>query len=89
MANTFLLADGISIGASLAEPDMVETARRIKDVAKAHDCTLILPVDVVVASEFKLGATHACVNVNDVGPQDMILDAGPLSIAAAIAYLDR
>ena len=60
MANTFLLADGISIGASLAEPDMVETARRIKDVAKAHDCTLILPVDVVVASEFKL-APHMLV----------------------------
>ena len=53
MANTFLLAQGKPIGASLAEPDMIETAQRIFNVAELNDCKLLLPKDVVVAVEFK------------------------------------
>jgi phosphoglycerate kinase len=89
MANTFLLAKGKPIGASLAEPDMVDTARRIMDVAAAHNCQVLLPQDVVVTVEFKLGAAHRLVSSDDVADAEMILDAGAVSVAAAAAFLDR
>jgi len=89
MANTFLLAKGKPIGASLAEPDMVDTARRIMDVAAAYNCQILLPRDVVVAVEFKLGAVHRVVSSDDVADGEMILDAGAESVAAAAAFLDR
>ena len=88
MANTFLLAKGKPIGVSLAEPDMVDTARRIMDVAAAHNCQILLPQDVVVAVEFKLGAAHRLASSDDVADGEMILDAGAESVAAAIAFLD-
>ena len=89
MANTFLLAKGKPIGASLAEPNMVDTARRIMDVAAAHNCQILLPQDVVVAVEFKLGAAHRLASSDDVADGEMILDAGAESVIAAIAFLDR
>ncbi|XDZ63169.1 phosphoglycerate kinase [Alphaproteobacteria bacterium LSUCC0396] len=89
MANTFLLLAGKSIGASLAEPDMVETAQRIMDVAAAHNCRIILPEDVVVAVEFKLGAAHRITGIDDVGGAEMILDAGPQSVKEATDFLDQ
>jgi phosphoglycerate kinase len=89
MANTFLLAHGKPIGASLAEPDMVDTARRIMDVAAAYNCQILLPKDVVVAVEFKLGAAHRLASSDDVADGEMILDAGAESVAAATAFLDR
>ena len=55
MANTFLLAQGKPIGASIAEPNMIETAQRILGVATLNDCKILLPSDVVVAVEFKSG----------------------------------
>ena len=85
MANTFLLAAGKSIGASLAEPDMVGIAKHIIDVAISNDCKLFLPKDVVVAVEFKLGAAHRIAKIVDVADVEMILDAGPEAIAAASA----
>ena len=89
MANTFSLAAGKSIGASLAEPDMVDTAQRIMDAAAAHHCRIILPQDVVVAVEFKLGATHRIASIDDVAESDMILDGGPQSVIAATNFLDH
>ena len=89
MANTFLLARGKPIGASLAEPDMVDTAHRIMDVAAVHNCQILLPQDVVVAVEFKHGAAHRLVSSDDVADGEMILDAGAESVAAAMAFLDR
>ena len=89
MANTFLLAKGKPIGASLAEPNMVDTARRIIDVAAVHNCQILLPQDVVVAVEFKLGAAHRLASSDDVADGEMILDAGAESVLAAIAFLDR
>ena len=56
MANTFLVAQGVEVGKSLAERDMAETALAILAKAKAAGCTIHLPVDVVVAREFKAGA---------------------------------
>jgi phosphoglycerate kinase len=88
MANTFLLAKGKPIGASLAEPDMVDTAHRIMDVAAVHNCQILLPQDVVVAVECKLGAAHRLVSSDDVADGEMILDAGAESVAAAMTFLD-
>ncbi len=82
MANTFLAAQGVEIGTSLAERDMIDTAREIEAKAQAAGCTLQLPVDVVAATEFKAGAPHEIVAVEACPPTHMILDAGPKSVAA-------
>ncbi len=80
MANTFLVAQGIDVGKSLAERDMADTAKEIMEKAKAAGCKIHLPVDVVVAREFKAGAENETV-ANDACPADaMILDAGPKSV---------
>ncbi len=83
MANTFLVAQGVEVGRSLAERDMAETARQILSNAGEAGCTIHLPVDVVVAREFRAGADSAVVPVADCPADAMILDAGPQSVAAA------
>jgi phosphoglycerate kinase len=84
MGNTFLVAQGIEVGKSLAERDMAPTALEILAKAKTAGCTIHLPVDVVVAREFKAGAASDVVAVTD-GPADaMILDAGPMSVSAIV-----
>ena len=82
MANTFLVAQGIEVGKSLAERDMAETAREIMAKAKAAGCTIHLPADVVVAREFKAHAAHEVVAASDCPADAMILDAGPKAVAA-------
>lgn len=82
MANTFLVAQGIEVGKSLAERDMAETARAILEKAKAAGCAIHLPVDVVVAREFKAGADSETVAANACPADAMILDAGPETVAA-------
>ena len=82
MANTFLVAQGVEVGKSLAERDMAATALEIVEKAKASGCVIHLPVDVVVAREFKEGAEHQTVNVTDCPKDAMILDAGPKTVAA-------
>jgi phosphoglycerate kinase len=77
IANTFLAAAGKPIGKSLVEHDMVEQAKKI--MAQTH---IPLPVDVVVASEFKEDATPTIKDVDAVGADDMILDIGPRSAQA-------
>ncbi len=81
MANTFLVAEGIEVGKSLAERDMAETAREIRHRAQKAGCQIHLPVDVVVAREFKAGAASQTVGVRDCPPDAMILDAGPKTVA--------
>ncbi|WP_142849683.1 phosphoglycerate kinase [Telmatospirillum sp. J64-1] len=88
MANTFLFAMGKDVGKSLCEKDMADTARDILEKAKASGCTVVLPVDAVVAAEFKEGAENSVVSVDEVPADRMILDAGPASakeIAAGLA----
>lgn len=85
MANTFLVAQGIEVGKSLAERDMAETAREILAKAQAAGCTIHLPVDVVVAREFKAGAANECVAADACPADAMILDAGPATVAAVDA----
>ncbi|MFZ1725149.1 MAG: phosphoglycerate kinase [Albidovulum sp.] len=81
MANTFLVAQGVGVGKSLAEHDMADTARDILARAETAGCTIHLPVDIVVAREFKAGAASETLPV-DACPEDaMILDAGPQSVA--------
>lgn len=87
MANTFLLARGQDVGASLVEADMVDTARAIEASAAAHGCFIGLPEDFLVAREFKENAPHRVARPGDVGAGEMILDAGPASAGAAAEYL--
>lgn len=79
IANTFLLAQGVPIGRSLAEPDLVGEARAIMDEMRARGADVPLPVDVVVAEEFSAQAPAKYVSVDQVGAQDRILDIGPRS----------
>jgi phosphoglycerate kinase len=82
MANTFLVAQGIDVGKSLAERDMALIALDILAKAKAAGCTIHLPIDVVVAAAFKAGAENKVVAPNACPPDQMILDAGPATVAA-------
>lgn len=77
MANTFLLAQGYNIGASMAEPEMTDTALKIIDEAKKNGCEIILPVDVCVAKEFKANAENKFVGINNVDDDWKIFDVGP------------
>ncbi|MEL6700103.1 MAG: phosphoglycerate kinase, partial [Pseudomonadota bacterium] len=81
MANTFLAAQGIDVGKSLAEHDMTDTAREIMDKAKTAGCEIVLPTDVVVAREFKAGADNETVAADACPADAMILDAGPETVA--------
>ena len=89
MANTFLAARGVDVGKSLCEHDLVATAREIETKARAAGCEILLPVDALVAREFKANPGHRIVPVGDVAADEMILDAGPLSVAAVVLTLDR
>lgn len=89
MANTFLYAQGIDIGGSLAEKDMADTAREIMTEAEAKGCELLLPVDVVVAVEVKPGAEARTVKTGEaLSADDKILDAGLETVARLNAAID-
>jgi phosphoglycerate kinase len=89
MANTFLLAKGVAVGRSLAEPDLADTARRIMAAADKAGHEIVLPVDVVVAKEFKEGTASEVVTVDAVPADMMILDVGPKSIEAVNNWIDK
>ncbi|MGR3513332.1 MAG: phosphoglycerate kinase [Paracoccaceae bacterium] len=81
MANTFLAAKGIEVGKSLAEHDMADTAREIMAKAEEAACDILLPVDVVAATEFAAHADHVTVPAEACPADRMILDAGPETVA--------
>ncbi|MBV8767699.1 MAG: phosphoglycerate kinase [Hyphomicrobiales bacterium] len=87
MANTFLAARGIEVGRSLCEQDLAKTAREIDAKAEAKGCEVMLPVDAVVATEFKAQAAHRVAALDDIKANEMILDIGPRSVAAITAKL--
>ncbi len=89
MANTFLAAQGVVVGKSLCEHDLADTARRILSTAKAKHCEVVLPVDAIVAKEFKAGAPSRAVAIGAVEPDDMILDIGPRTVEHVISVLAR
>jgi phosphoglycerate kinase len=80
MANTFLHAQGIGIGRSIAEKEMAGTAREILDAAGRANCTIILPVDATVAWHFQANAPHQGYGLDAIPEDAMILDVGPQSI---------
>lgn len=82
MANTFLAAKGYEIGASLAEHDMTDTASEVLTIAREASCEIILPLDIVVAREFKANALHETLPADQCPKDAMILDAGPQTVAA-------
>jgi phosphoglycerate kinase len=81
IANTFMLATGLSIGKSLAETGLVGEARAIIAMMKARGASVPIPTDVVVAKEFSAGATATVKRIAEVAADDMILDIGPATMA--------
>jgi phosphoglycerate kinase len=89
MANTFLAAQGKSVGKSLCEHELAGTARDILAKAQARGCEIVLPVDVVVAKKFEAHAPSHVVGVDHVGAEEMILDIGPRSVEYVVSVLAR
>jgi phosphoglycerate kinase len=89
MANTFLAARGHPVGKSLCEHDLTDTCREIEKNAAAAGCDIILPQDVVVAKEFAANAEHRVCSTAEVADNEMILDAGPRSVARVAGALDH
>ena len=87
MANTFLAAQGVNVGKSLAEHDMTGTATEIMAKAAGENCKIILPRDVVVAREFAANAANETVAADACPADAMILDAGPKSVAQTAVIL--
>jgi len=87
MANTFLAAQGVSIGKSLHEPDMLDTARTISRKAQERACRLLLPVDASVASALQANIETQTVPVAAIPDDKMILDLGPKSVEEIAAAL--
>jgi phosphoglycerate kinase len=88
MANTFLFAKGFSVGKSLCEPDLAATAREIMEQAREQGCEIVLPVDVVVAREFREHAAHDVRAADAVEADEMILDLGPDSVDLIAAKIE-
>jgi phosphoglycerate kinase len=88
MANTFLHAQGVGIGKSLAEKNLAATALRIIEKADAANCAIILPVDAVVAYHFAADAPSHAYGLDAIPAEGMILDVGPQSIARIHSAID-
>ncbi|WP_299643894.1 phosphoglycerate kinase [uncultured Ruegeria sp.] len=89
MANTFIVAQGISVGKSLAETAMKDTAAEILAKAESSGCQIVLPRDVVVAEKFEANAPHQVLPADQCPEDAMILDAGPESVAAITGIFDK
>ncbi|MBN9232269.1 MULTISPECIES: phosphoglycerate kinase [Phyllobacteriaceae] len=89
MANTFLAARGTDVGKSLCEHDLATTAKQIMIEAATAGCAIILPVDGVVAREFKAGAANETVAIDKVPGDAMILDVGAKTIETINQWIDR
>ncbi|MBX9709608.1 MAG: phosphoglycerate kinase [Xanthobacteraceae bacterium] len=88
MANTFLHALGVDIGKSLCEKDLAPTALRILEKAETVKCAIILPVDAIVAHEFKAHAPSHAYGLDAIPKDGMILDIGPKSVDRVRAAMD-
>lgn len=89
MANTFLAAQGHSVGKSLCEDSMLDTARAIMAEADKQGCRILLPQDAAIAPEFAAGQTANMVSASDIPDDQMILDAGPQAVADICAAFDE
>jgi phosphoglycerate kinase len=89
MANTFLFAKGLPVGKSLCEKDLADTARTIMAKAAESGCRILLPTDVATAREFRANVQHHHVHAAHVAADDIILDAGPETVAALSKAMDE
>lgn len=89
MANTFMLAMGLPVGKSLAEPDLADTAREIMSKAAKANCEILLPKDIVVTTEFKPNAAHTVREIDGAKENEMILDLGPNTVDYIAEKLDQ
>ncbi|MCM3564350.1 phosphoglycerate kinase [Hydrogenophaga intermedia] len=89
IANTFLLAAGLPIGKSLAEPDLVGEARAVIDAMKARGAEVPIPTDVVTAKAFAADAPATVKKAADVAADDLILDIGPETATKLAAQLKQ
>ena len=87
IANTFMLAAGLKIGKSLAEPDLLDAARSVIAEMKARGAAVPIPVDVVCAKRFAADAEATVKDAADVTEDDLILDIGPKTSAILAAQL--
>jgi len=87
IANTFMLAAGLPIGKSLAEPDLVDQARQVIESMRARGAAVPIPVDVVTAKTFAADAPATVKAAADVAADDLILDIGPQTAAQLAAQL--
>jgi phosphoglycerate kinase len=87
IANTFMLAAGLKIGKSLAEPDLLKEAKAVIDAMKARGAEVPIPTDVVTAKEFKADAKAQIKAAKDVQDDDLILDIGPETAKKLAAQL--
>jgi phosphoglycerate kinase len=81
IANTFMLAAGLKIGKSLAEPDLLAEATAVIDAMKARGAAVPIPVDVITAKAFAADAPATVKAATDVADDDLILDIGPKTAA--------
>ncbi len=89
IANTFMLAAGLPIGKSLAEPDQLEEARAVMKKMQARGAAVPIPTDVVCATEFSATAKATVKAAAAVGPDDLILDIGPETAQQLAAILKQ
>jgi len=89
IANTFMLAAGLPIGKSLAEPTMAEEALAVMDTMRVRGAEVPIPVDVVTARSFAADATATVKPAADVAPDDLILDIGPITATQWAAQLGQ
>ncbi|RYF35190.1 MAG: phosphoglycerate kinase [Comamonadaceae bacterium] len=87
IANTFMLAAGLKIGKSLAEPDLLDQAKAVIEAMRARGADVPIPVDVVTAKTFAADAVATVKAANDVADDDLILDIGPKTSAQLAAQL--
>ena len=87
IANTFMLAAGLKIGKSLAEPDLLDEARAVIEAMKARGAAVPIPTDVVTAKTFSADAVATVKAAADVADDDLILDIGPQTAAALAEQL--
>ncbi len=89
MANSFLAAQGVSVGMSLCEHALMDTIKKIIKKAQECHCTLLLPQDAVVGFRFEKDAPHRLYDIEDIPQDGMILDIGTRSIAHINAAIDE
>ena len=88
IANTFMLAAGLKIGKSLAEPDLADQAKAVIEAMKARNAAVPIPLDVVTAKAFAADAPATVKAATDVADDDLILDIGPKTAALLASQLE-